>query len=93
MPILKTVLSRAEACLRARLIIQPSHLRRKNPETGCMNLLFACELLWLHLLHVIIVVDFLLLVLIGFGNQRRYHPRAFGCHPPLRQVGKEANLK
>ena len=38
MPILKTVLSRAEACLRARLLIQPSHLRRKNPQTGIYDM-------------------------------------------------------
>ena len=31
MPILKTVLSRAEALLRAKLVIQPFNLRRKNP--------------------------------------------------------------
>ena len=31
MPILRTVLSRAEALLRAKLVIQPFNLRRKNP--------------------------------------------------------------
>jgi hypothetical protein len=34
MPILRTVLSRAEASLRARLLIQPSNLRRRNPLSG-----------------------------------------------------------
>jgi hypothetical protein len=39
MPILlKTVLSLAEACLRARLIIQPSNLRHKNPLTGAYEM-------------------------------------------------------
>ena len=34
MPNLRTVLSRAEASLRARLLIQPSNLRRRNPLSG-----------------------------------------------------------
>ena len=39
MPILRTVLSRAEACLlRARIVIQLSHLRRKNPQTGIYDM-------------------------------------------------------
>jgi hypothetical protein len=38
MPILRTVLSRAEACLRARLFIQPSNLRRRNPLSGVYDM-------------------------------------------------------
>ena len=38
MPILKTVLSRAEAFLRARLLIQPSNLRRRNPISGVYDM-------------------------------------------------------
>ena len=38
MPILRTVLSRAEASLRARLPIQPSNLRRRNPLSGVYDM-------------------------------------------------------
>ena len=38
MPILRTVLSRAEASLRARLLIQPSNLRRRNPLSGVYDM-------------------------------------------------------
>ncbi len=38
MPILRTVLSRAEASLRARLLVQPSNLRRRNPLSGVYDM-------------------------------------------------------
>ena len=38
MPILRSVLSRAEASLRARLLIQPSNLRRRNPLSGVYDM-------------------------------------------------------
>ena len=38
MPILRTVLSRAEASLRARLFIQPSNLRRRNSLSGVYDM-------------------------------------------------------
>ena len=38
MPNLRTVLSRAEASLRARLLIQPSNLRRRNPLSGVYDM-------------------------------------------------------
>ena len=38
MPILRTVLSRAEALLQARLVIQHSNWRRKNPVSGVYDM-------------------------------------------------------
>jgi hypothetical protein len=59
MPILRTVLSRAEACLRARLLIQPSHLRRKNPITGIYDMEIGTRPVFPILYYFIVYVNIL----------------------------------
>jgi hypothetical protein len=72
MPILRTVLSRAEACLRARLLIQPSNLRRRNPLSGVYDMPIG-ESYIPEMVHVFVYtfwvyrMRFTLLLLVGNG--------------------------